>query len=218
MPFPHARHLLVKNSTLGADPLVDAVLAKNEDGSESIAARNYELAKVIFLSPVRRNYVDAALMTPSNIEEVATVLEIPLDIITTYRSFFFDVEGISKLGKLELLETYDEQGRDLLVWAMSCGLTFIQWRLGEAVSINPIEGLQEMFSMSVYKSKEAMFSVNGSVNSIEAVKWAKLSMDLARLLKMYLLDTGAAKKDIELALGQLAPNFGSFAGLDELPN
>lgn len=212
----HSRHLLVKNATKGADPLVDAVLAKKEDGSESDAASKYELAKIIFLSPIKKNYTDAALMATTDITEIASLLDIPRDIIEAYQLFFFDVTGLNKLSKLELLETYDEQGKDLLLWAMASGTEFLRWRLGESVSINPIEGLKDMFSMSVYKSKEAMFSGNGSVNSVEAVKWTKLAMDLARLLKMYLLDTGAAKKDIELALGSVSSNFSSFANLDDL--
>lgn len=212
----HSRHLLVKNLTKGVDPMVDAVFATKEDGSESDAARNYELAKVIFLSGIKKNYTDAALMATSDTDEIAKLLDIPKDIIDAYKFFFFDVSGMNKLSKLELLETYDEHGKDLLLWAMASGTRFLQWRLGESVSINPIEGLKDMFSMSVYKSKEAAFSSNSSTNSIEAVKWTKLAMDLARLLKMYLLDTGAAKKDIELALGQVSANFGSFAGLDDL--
>ena len=213
--LPHNRHLLVKKSTTGVDPLVDAVLKKNDDGSESMAASKYECAKAIFLSPVKRNYVDAALMASEDVAEIATLLDFPADIVETYRSFFFDIKGFNRLSKLELIENYEDQGRDLLVWALASGLPFIRWRLGESVSINPIEGLKDMFSLCVFKSKEAMFSSNGSTNSVEAVKWTKLAMDLARLLKMYLLDTGAAKKDIEMALGTIVPEFPSFASFED---
>jgi hypothetical protein len=216
MPTPHARSLLVVKKIKGADPLVDAVLVPNKDGSESIAARNYELAKVIYNSNIKKNYADAALMATNDTEEISKLLEIPAEIIVAYRDFFFDVKDLSKLSKLELLEEYDDSGRDLLVWAMASGIEFLRWRLGESVQINPIQGLQDMFSMSVYKSKEAMFSSNGSANSVEAVKWTKLAMDLARLLKMYLMDSNAARRDIELALGTLTPEFSSFAGLDGL--
>ena len=215
MPFPHARHLLVKDKVLGKDPLVDAVLTKETDGSESMAASRYEGAKLLFLSAVKRNYLDAALIATDDLQDVSTTLDIPVDIVSTYRDFFFNVKGMNRLSKLDIIEQYDPEGKDLLVWAMASGTVFLKWRLGETVSINPIEGLKELFSLSVYKSKEAMFSASGSATSTEAHKWASISMSLARLLKMYLLDSGAARKDIELALGQLTPSFGSFAGLDD---
>lgn len=215
MTFPHHRHLLVKDSTTGKDPLVDAVLAKTEDGSESMAASKYEGAKMLWLSPVKRNYLDAALIATDDLTDVSSTLDIPLDVVTTYRDFFFNVTGSNRLNKLALIEEYEPAGKDLLVWAMASGTVFLRWRLGETININPIEGLKDMFSMASYKSKEAMLSSSGSISSLEAVKWTKLAMDLARLLKMYLLDTNAAKNDIELALGQLSPTFASFAGLDD---
>lgn len=215
MTFPHHRHLLVKDKTIGADPLVDLVLAKTEDGTESMEASRYEGAKMLWLSNIKRNYLDASLIATEDLEEISKTLDIPVDIVTTYRDFFFNVKGFNRLSKLALIEEYEPDGRDLLVWAMASGLQFVSWRLGAAVTINPIEGLKDLFSMATYKSREALFSSNSSNSSVEAVKWAKLSMDLARLLKMYLLDSGAAKKDIELALASVPGNFGSFAGLED---
>lgn len=214
MTFPQRRHLLVKAKTFGTDPLVDAVLTKNEDGSESMAASKYEAAKMLWLSPLKRNYVDAALIATEDLKEISETLDLPHDIVTVYRDFFFNVAGFNRLSKLALIEEYDADGKDLLVWALASGLVFIRWRLGEAVTLNPIEGLKDLFSLSMWKAKEAAFSSSGSSASSEAQKWMSQAVTISRLLKMYLLDSGAAKKDIELALSSIAPNFGSFANLD----
>jgi hypothetical protein len=216
MTLPQRRHLLVKSKTFGADPLVDAVLTVTEDGSESMAASKYEGAKMLWLSNVKRNYLDAALIATDDVDDVSKTLDIPAEVVSVYRDFFFDVKGFNRLSKLALIEDYDAEGKDLLVWALASGTVFLKWRLGETVSINPIEGLKELFSLSIYKAKEAAFSSSGSATSAEAHKWSSSATSLARLLKMYLLDSGAAKKDIELALSSIAPNFGSFANLDSL--
>lgn len=210
MPFPHARHLLVKNKTKGVDPLVDAVLTTKEDGSESDAAARYELAKVMFLSPIKKNYIDAAFMATENVEEIADLLDIPADILETYKQFFFNIEGFNKLSKLELLETYDAQGKDLLTWAMASGLTFLAWRLGKPSDVNPVAGLKELFSLALYKAKEAAFGADTN----DTVKWAKMATDMSRLLKAWTMDAQAAKNDIEIALARVNPTFPSFGGLD----
>lgn len=212
--FPHYRHLLVKNSTLGVDSLVDAVLIKNEDGSESMAASRYECAQALYLSPVKKNYLDASLIATEDLAEISEMLDIPVEILSTYRSFFFEVTGFNKLSKLALIEEYDESGRDLLVWALSASLDFLRWRLGQSIDINPIQGLQDLFSLSTYKTKEAMMTSSGSVGSLEAVKWATISMGLAKLLKAYTMDSNAARNDIELALGKIEPSFKGFSNLD----
>lgn len=210
MPFPHARHNLVKEKTKGIDALVDAVLSPNEDGSESPAAARYELAKILYLSPIKKNYIDASFMATSNVGEISELLDIPADILETYKEFFFNIEGFNKLSKLELLESYDPQGKDLLTWAMASGLTFLAWRLGKAVDINPVGGLKELFSLALYKAKEAAFGSDTN----DTVKWAKLGLDTSRLLKAWTMDATAAKNDIEMAIARVNPDFPSFGSLD----
>lgn len=208
--FPHARHNLVKNKTLGADPLVDAVLTKNPDGSESETAARYELAKVLFLSPIKKNYIDASFMATDNVKEISDLLDIPAEILEAYRQFFFNIEGYNKLSKLELLENYDSQGKDLLTWAMASGLTFLAWRLGKPSDVNPVAGLKELFSLALYKAKEAAFGADTN----DTVKWAKMATDMSRLLKAWTMDSQAAKNDIEIALARVEPIFPSFGGLE----
>jgi len=101
----------------------------------------------------------------------------------------------------------------LSFWALSQGLSFIAWRLGNRVDISPVEGLQDLFTTCIFKSKEAMFNGNASEASKESTKYIKLAMDLARLIKIWVLDSAAAKHDIEIALREVMPE---FRGLDSL--
>jgi hypothetical protein len=109
---------------------------------------------------------------------------------------------------IEDAKTPDEKG--MKIWALSQGLDFVAWRLGKAVTINPTEGLQELFTLAVYKSKEALFSGNATESSKAATTWTKLSMDLARILKAWVSDSEAARSDIELALKSIDPDFQGF--------
>jgi hypothetical protein len=140
----------------------------------------------------------------------------PENILYMYRDIFFNVTHLDKLSLLEVVEqTTGVEEKGMKIWALSQGLDFIAWRLGKIVNVNPIDGLQELFTLSIFKSKEALFSGNSSEGSKEATKWAKLSMDLARILKSWVMDSDAAKKDIELALMSILPDFKGFDGLDE---
>jgi hypothetical protein len=114
---------------------------------------------------------------------------------------------------MELLDVSDRAEAALKLWALSQGLTFIAWRMGRQVQVSPVEGLQDLFTTCIYKAKEAIFSGNVSEASKESTKWVKLSMDIARLLKIWVMDSAAAKKDIELALQEVVPD---FEGLDSL--
>ena len=205
------RRFYVKSKTAGKDPLADAILA-----GDTPEAANYVKACVIFDSALKKSYVEACLLASQDLNAISSLLEVPVEVLDIYRKVFFDVTGFDKLSLLELVnESEDLDERGMKLWALSQGLDFISWRLGKPVSINPVEGLKDMFTLSVYKSKEALFSGNASESSKEATKWTKLSMDLARLLKAWVMDTDAARKDIELALQSIDPTFGSFDGLND---
>jgi hypothetical protein len=66
----------------------------------------------------------------------------------------------------------------------------------------------------VYRSKEAFFNKNNSEASKEAIKWSKMSLDVARLIKLWVMDSSAARKDLELALDRVTPDFGDVSDLD----
>lgn len=210
MAAVNSRHLLVRNKTLGDDPRVNSAISE----PDGIEGKLYLTCRGLYLSPLKKSYVEACLMTGEPLTKISEILEIPEATLEGYSYYFFNVVGFDKLSMLEVVdESKTDDEKTMKIWAMSQGLEFIGWRLGKAVSLSPVEGLQELFTQCVYKSKEALFSGNASESSKEATKWTKLSMDMARILKVWVMDGNAAKRDIEFALKSLSPNFDSFSGL-----
>lgn len=206
---PNARAILINGKKTGQDELVDKVLAD----LSSPEGKLYVEAKRIFASKIKRNYLEACLLCSGDLGQISTLLEMELETVTMYRDIYYNVTDLDKLSKLELLDVDDKDESTLKLWAFSQGLTFISWRLGNIVAVSPVEGLKDLFTTCIYKSKEAMFNGNISEASKESTKYIKLAMDLARLLKVWVMDSDGAKKDLELALKEVCPN---FEGLDSL--
>lgn len=207
------RDKLVKSETRGVDEKVDEVL----NDPESSQAKLYLKVIALKKSALKKGYIEAALLTGEELPLVAEVLDLDLELLQCYHDFLFDVSEFDRLSKIEHIENVRDKNEMLLkMWALSHGLDFIAWRLGKRVSISPVEGLQDLFSTCIYKSKEAMFNSPSSEASKESTKWAKLSTDIARLLKVWVMDSSAAKKDLEIAIRTVVPNFGSLE--DILPD
>lgn len=206
---PHARAILLNKKALGSDTLVDSIL----NGAESAEAILYAKAKQIHGHQLKRNYLEASLLASKDLAKISELLEIPLDIVTMYRDIFYNVTEFDKLSRLDLMNVSDPAERSLKMWSLSQGLDFISWRIGNQINISPVEGLQDLFTTCIFKSKEAMFNGNTSEASKESTKYIKLAMDLARLIKVWVLDSAAAKHDIEIALRTVSP---TFKGLDSL--
>jgi hypothetical protein len=209
----NARATLIKRKTLGTDSLVDTIL----NGADSAEAILYAKANAIHSHTLKRHYLEASLLASKSLDEISTLLEIPIDVVTMYRDIFYDVTDLDKLSKMDLMNVSDPSEKSLKMWALSQGLSFISWRIGNQVDISPVEGLQDLFTTCIYKSKEAMFNGNTSEASKESTKYIKLAMDLARLLKVWVLDSAAAKTDIEIALRSVTPDFKGLDSLDENP-
>jgi hypothetical protein len=204
------RELHIRNEVSGADPLVDKILS-GEDCPERTA---YLKAIPLKESKLKKGYVEASLLCSNDVNAISHILEIPAEVIQMYNDIFYDVMELDKLSKMELLDVRDKTEAALKTWALSQGLPFISWRMGKQVTISPVEGLVDLFTTCVYKSREAMFSQNASESSREATKWTKLSMDIARLLKIWTTDAGAAKKDLEIAIREVVPDFEGFESLE----
>jgi hypothetical protein len=209
---PNELGLLLSKETKAISPYVDRLLEDKE-------GREYKLyleAKVLNGSKLKKSYIEACMLASTDLPKIAGLLEIPLPVIEVYSKIFYDVAGLDRLSKLELVEICrDRDETNLKLWALSLGLDFIAWRLGYYTSISPVEGLNEMFSTCIFKSKEAMFNKNDSGASIESTKWVKLSIDIARLLKVWVIDSEGAKADLELALKEVMPNFKSIDDLED---
>lgn len=208
---PHERALLLDKSVKGIDSFVDEVI-EDADGKYSSL---YEKTKALNKSKVKKSYVESCLLASNDLEKISRLLEIPEKVLWFYRKIFFDVLDIDRLTKLEHIDTLrDKNEANMKLWALSLGLDFLAWRLGHQVNISPVEGLNDLFSTCIYKSKEAVFNQNASDASKESTKWVKLSLDIARLLKIWVMDSEGARKDLELALQEVIPSFKSLDDLD----
>lgn len=201
---------LITNAKLGEDPLVDEILSAPEGSSGQL----YVKALALHKNKLKKGYIESSLLCSTDLVQIASLLEMDINLLKLYHDIFFDVEGIDRLSKIDHIESLNDKSEAVLkMWAISHGLEFIKWRLGYRVTISPVEGLHDLFSTCIYKSKEAMFNNSSSESSKESVKWTKLSTDIARLLKLWVLDSSAAKKDLEIAIREVLPE---FDGLDSL--
>jgi len=207
------KSVLVTNKTLGLDIRVDEII--NNPGGD--LALLYSKAEGLFKSKLKKSYIESALLHTYDSKAVSELLETPVEIVEVYMEFFFDVAGWDRLSKIEHIDKVKKEGRDwttnealMKMWTLTQGLDFLAWRLGKKVSISPVEGLVDLFSTCMFKSKEAMFNPSVSDTSKESTKWVKLSTDIARLLKLWVMDSSAAKKDLEIAIREVVPEFGSL--------
>jgi len=201
------RDLAVRSKRTGLDPLADTILA-DENCPE---AKMYKKGQELRDSKVRRNYIEACLLASDDFDKIGELLGLDPEFVKFYEYVFYNISILDRLERIELLDGEDD---NLKIWAFTQGLDFISWRLGRKVELSPVEGLKDLFNTCIYKSKEAMFNKNASEASKEATKWVKLSIDIARLLKLWVMDSAAARKDLEVALEKVVPNFGSLDDLD----
>lgn len=209
----NARALLINNKALGVDPLVDSILTEG-----SVESNLYTQAAELKKSGLKSMYIEACLLGSQDFERISEILELSPLLVGMYAAVFYDTVGLDKLSRLELLDVKDRQEQLLKIWALNQGIEFIAWRLGVRTNIGPVEGLQDLFSTAMYKAKEACFSGNATEESKEAVKWSKMAMDLARLLKVYTSDNTSAKKELEMALEEVSSDFGGFGDLNKEPS
>lgn len=204
------RELHIRNNKRGVDPLVDLLLSEVECPEREAYLKAIPLKE----SKLKKGYVEASLLCCSDYETISNVLELPPEVVEMYSLVFYDVTELDKLSKMELLDVRDRDEANLKLWALSQGIEFISWRMGKAVQVSPVDGLTDLFTTCLYKSREAMFSGNVAEASKEATKWVKLSMDIARLLKVWVMDSGAAKQELEIAIREAIPEFGSLEDLE----
>lgn len=192
---------LIKAGTTGVDQVADEYI--ENPGSEV-----YQACVAINNNPTYKTYVEASLLISDDYEHISNILDIDPEILATYAKIYYDVFDMDHLGKLGLIELAStDNERTLKLWALSQGLDFLAWRLGRKVDISAVQGLSDLFSDCVYKSKEALFNSNATKSSQESTKWVKLSIDIAKLLKVWVTDSKAASKDIELALKKVMPEY-----------
>lgn len=212
MPRENKLALAVRGSRREEDPRVAEIL----DNPNGPLAKLHDKALKSWENKLRKSYIESARMATDNLDAIAKVVEIPQEVLEVYYEFFFDIADWDRLDKIEHIENLGTKHKTealLKMWTLTQGLDFLAWRLGKKVSISPVDGLVDLFSTCMFRSKEAMFNGAGTEAGEQSIKWTKQSTDIARLLKLWVMDSSQAKKDLEIAIKEVVPEFGS---LDEL--
>lgn len=175
-----------------------------------------EQVLAVYSSPTRRGYVEACLFCNDDLKKSSDILEVPVEVLEKYRDTYFDPREWDRLAKIEHIEGLGpdrEDEQNLKLWALNNGLDFIAWRLGKRPNISPIDGLQDLYSICMYKAKESMFTATTSDSGKEGTKWIKSATDIARLLKVWVMDSSGARKDLEIAIREVVPDFDGLGDL-----
>jgi len=207
---PNYRGLLLAKGTKGVDPIVDQLLAGQF--AELVAE-----ATVIYKDRTQRLYVESSLLATNDLAVISSFLGVPVSVLDIYRTVYWDVEAMTKLQRLAMVDSIKEASeRTMKTWALTQGMKFLEWRFGNEVSVSPVEGLTRIFSDCYFKSKEAFFNANASEASKESAKWTKQAVEAARLLKTWVTDTDEAMKDINIALQQFTGDDIQFPSEEDL--
>lgn len=172
--------------------------------SENDELEVFHLLSDVRKSPFQRMYLEACLLTQAPREEIADTLGYPLSVVQTYQDKDYPVASGSKMRKLEHIHSIpDTEERNLKLWALTQGMSWIRWRLGLGAEVSPVDGLQMLLPDCVYKAKQAFFEANGTIDDAEARKWTMVSLAVSRQVKAWVTDKKGLLEDLELALKQV---------------
>jgi len=132
----------------------------------------------------KKCYVEAYLLV-TDVTSVAVALDMPTGVVQTYQEFFFDTDVFAdKLQKYSYAHGLsDGPGKELKLLALTMGREFIDWRLGNTLSIRPDEVLSRLLTDSYAMAKIGMQSgMVTSKSAKEAYRWATLAAKLADTL------------------------------------
>lgn len=201
---------LIQSRKTGQDAYADLVLSDPEN-------RLVKDSAVLFEDDTYRKYIEACILASDDLPEIAALLGLDLDTLEFYSKVYYDAVGLTVLQKVKLAQScLDIEEKALKMWAVSQGLKFLAWRLGFKVEISPVEGVKSLYADSFFKAKEAFFSSGTSKSSQEALRWAKMAMDGAKVLKSWVTDMDAANEEIRLALKEVNVGNIDFGDINEV--
>ena len=201
---------LIKEGITGVDETADICLTSPEHYYVSSS-------RMLFEDPTYRKLIESALLASDDVHAIATLFGIEKELVEFYSSVYYNVTGLTPLQKVRLVEICDDpQEKTMKLWAVSQGLSFLAWRLGVKVDISPVEGMRSLYADSFFRAKEAFFNANSTQASREALKWAKQASESAKILKSWVSDTDAAKKDLEMALAEVTEDTVNFGNIEKL--
>lgn len=201
---------LAQKGERGIDASTDFILDNPEDYLVQSAFR-------IFNDLQYRSYIEAALLATNDLSEIATTFGIELELVEFYARCFYNVTGLSPLQKARLVELCEDKTEKMMkMWGLSQGLKFLAWRLGLKVEISPVEGMYSIYADSFFKAKEAFFNPNAAEASKESLKWSRQAFEAAKVIKSWVSDVDAARKELELALDEVNSTNVDFGDISDV--
>lgn len=169
------------------------------------------------MQTLSQTLLECALLTEETNEKIADILGRSVSSIEEARKGF-EPSRYDRLEKLQYVtEIKDKTERAYKMWALSNGVKFIQWKLGLVPNVDPVVALQQLFTDTLMKSRESVFLSSSAEESVEAVKWTNLALQLGKLLKSWTVDTDKATLDLKIALtGTVLADFPSLEDLKDL--
>lgn len=209
---PWYRNWLLCRRMRGNDRLVDAIL----DGY--VEAQVMSECRDIYEDRLIKNYVEACLLATEDFDDISESLEVDKHVLMIYHDVYYNVHNMSRIRKTRhLSKIEDNDERNLKQWSMTNGMDFIKWRLGLITKQSTMDNIVQLQSDAYFRSKEAFFNSNGTVASVEGLKWSKQAVHLTRLIAdMDEEDSDEASDELTLQLDRLTENNIDLPGIEDL--
>lgn len=209
---PWYRNWLMRRSMRGHDGLVDAIL------DHHVEPQVLSECKDIYEDKLMKTYVEASLLATEDFEDISGALEIEEHVLRIYHDVYYAVHDLSRIRKTRhLSKIEDSDERNLKQWSMTNGMDFIKWRLGILTQQSTMDSIVQLQSDAYFRSKEAFFNSNGTVASVEGLKWSKQAVHLTRLIAdLEEEDTEEASDELSLELDRLTEENIVLPGIEDL--
>lgn len=141
----------------------------------------------------KREYIEAFLLV-SDEESVAVSLDIPLSTIEAFAAYLFDTSVFTdKLQRVAYVHgLVPGRAKDLKMLAVTLGKEFLDWRIGNNISLSPDDVLRRLLTDSYTMAKIGMQGASVTATQAkEAYRWATLAAKLADTLGKRELPTAA---------------------------
>lgn len=209
---PWYRNWLMCRGMKGHDHLVDAILDGHVD--PAVVAE----CKDMYEDKLMKTYVEACLLATEDFEDISNALEVDVHVLMVYHDLYYNVHNLSRIRKTRhLSKIEDNDERNLKQWSMTNGMDFIKWRLGLITKQSTMDNIIQLQSDAYFRSKEAFFNSNGTVASVEGLKWSKQAVHLTRLIAdLDEEDSDEASDELSLELDRLTEDTIDLPGIEDL--
>lgn len=142
---------------------------------------------------VRREMVEALILSEADLEEVETIFGLPQVVMQMYKELFFETDNFfSRLDVISYLENYDEDfGKAIKVRAYNMGAEFLFFKYANIAPKSESQKrlVKQMFMGSAYRAMEANYSNLTSAKTKAATTHAGIMLKCYEAIEK-LMDSG----------------------------